>query len=354
MPRHPMEGVRGLVTQDVAEYRAVITSQIRDTDVCLEVGCAGGLTTARLAEVCRLAVGIDKNVEPVCKDKQAALALAARPEGRLRFETLDAFDIGALRQLEASVPGGRFDAIFVDLSGNRDLPTMTALLESYERNFGATCRLFCVKNYKLYKLLWNFHLPEAVGGARAAAAAAPTVPAVAAAGGAAGSSGSSSSSWLRRLSDSQAGMLSLGLGLGVCAGARYGGGGGSGGGGGGEAAAARGRTAALLGACVAVGALPLVWSRWQKSVREARCKARAKAEAAGAAGGSYTGPSLAEQAEQEGASAQAKLMALKVKLKAQLKEKDRTIKELRKKLMVAEGAAKDGSSGSAQRAAGAE
>ena len=37
----------------VAEYRAVIADHIRATDVCLEVGCAGGLTTARLAEVLR-------------------------------------------------------------------------------------------------------------------------------------------------------------------------------------------------------------------------------------------------------------------------------------------------------------
>ncbi|KAK3262397.1 hypothetical protein CYMTET_28745 [Cymbomonas tetramitiformis] len=159
MPRHNLKGVRAIVTQDVAEYRAVIAKEIRSTDVVLEVGCAGGLTTARIGKACQLAIGIDPNVEPVCKDMQRKLA-----RDNVRFETMDGFDIASVTRLEQEV-GGKFDVIFLDISGNRALATMTPLLDTYEKVFGERCRLFCVKNYKLYRLLWNYEFPAGVIGA---------------------------------------------------------------------------------------------------------------------------------------------------------------------------------------------
>ena len=154
---HELRGTPIVTTQNVAEYRAAVKELCRPDDVALELGCAGGLTTRRLASVCRLAVGVDKNLSPVCTEKQAELALSC---DRLSFAAIDAFDIAAVKELQTSI-GANFTVIFVDLSGNRELGTMMPLLDMYEKSFGDSCRLFCVKNYKLVKLVHNAsHLPS--------------------------------------------------------------------------------------------------------------------------------------------------------------------------------------------------
>ena len=48
-----------LLTAKVNEYRAAISTHVDADDVVLEVGCAEGLTTQRLAQRCRMAIGLD-------------------------------------------------------------------------------------------------------------------------------------------------------------------------------------------------------------------------------------------------------------------------------------------------------
>eukprot|EP00937_MAST-01D_sp_MAST-1D-sp2_P001001 g1001.t1 len=172
--KHDLRGMRIYATQNVVEYRQAIDSLVCEGDVALEVGCAGGLTTKRLAQACALAVGIDKNETPVCKSKQAELA-----SERLRFATVDAFDVASIKRLEAGLPRP-FSVIFIDLSGNRELATMMTLITTYEKMF-AECRFFCVKNYKLVKLIANSSTLSSAASAAAAPRFTPTAAAVAAA-----------------------------------------------------------------------------------------------------------------------------------------------------------------------------
>ena len=48
-----------LLTAKINEYRAAISTHVDAEDVVLEVGCAEGLTTQRLAQRCRMAIGLD-------------------------------------------------------------------------------------------------------------------------------------------------------------------------------------------------------------------------------------------------------------------------------------------------------
>jgi len=48
-----------LLTAKINEYRAAISTHVDPDDVELEVGCAEGLTTQRLAQRCRMAIGLD-------------------------------------------------------------------------------------------------------------------------------------------------------------------------------------------------------------------------------------------------------------------------------------------------------
>lgn len=48
-----------LLTAKINEYRAAIATHVDPDDVVLEVGCAEGLTTQRLAQRCRVAIGVD-------------------------------------------------------------------------------------------------------------------------------------------------------------------------------------------------------------------------------------------------------------------------------------------------------
>ena len=48
-----------LLTAKINEYRAAISTHVEADDVVLEVGCAEGLTTQRLAQRCRMAIGLD-------------------------------------------------------------------------------------------------------------------------------------------------------------------------------------------------------------------------------------------------------------------------------------------------------
>ena len=51
-----------VVAWNVHEYREVAVERVVPGDVCLEVGCCGGVTTATIRDAgCAYVVGIDKN-----------------------------------------------------------------------------------------------------------------------------------------------------------------------------------------------------------------------------------------------------------------------------------------------------
>jgi len=108
---------RLLVTAKINEYRSAISTNVIDTDVILEIGCAEGLTTQRLAQRARIAIGVDlysaliekarkrvgqplENASAGVEDRISITKDVSAPEGKgwtnLHFHTVDAFDTAAL------------------------------------------------------------------------------------------------------------------------------------------------------------------------------------------------------------------------------------------------------------------
>jgi hypothetical protein len=130
-------GTTIIVTADVSEYRATIPLCVNKDDIVLEIGCAEGKTTAKLAQHCKEAIGIDKGENlPKAKERYPWV----------RFEQIDGFDIPAIRAL-----GNQFSKIYIDISGNRDLNIVIPMLQKHEAVFKP--ELIVVKNSKLGKLL---------------------------------------------------------------------------------------------------------------------------------------------------------------------------------------------------------
>lgn len=101
-----------LLTAKINEYRSAISTHVEPDDIVLEVGCAEGLTTQRLAQRCKVAIGLDlyerlitrarrrigKPPEYSDGDINDAVEIPSvdAPEGRgwsnLHFHTADALD----------------------------------------------------------------------------------------------------------------------------------------------------------------------------------------------------------------------------------------------------------------------
>ncbi|KNC81935.1 hypothetical protein SARC_05764, partial [Sphaeroforma arctica JP610] len=81
-----------IVAESISDYRSCIASHVRPEDYVIEIGCASGVTTSRLANHCKLAVGIDKS--------KAQLKAARERASDVRFEDIAADDIPALLKLQ--------------------------------------------------------------------------------------------------------------------------------------------------------------------------------------------------------------------------------------------------------------
>ena len=57
--RHILDGIPFIVAEDVREYREIARNCLKDTDVVIEIGCAGGVTTDIISECCADTVGVD-------------------------------------------------------------------------------------------------------------------------------------------------------------------------------------------------------------------------------------------------------------------------------------------------------
>ena len=144
------------VTEHVEEYRAVAERELHPSDCLLELGCAGGVTTAAAGKNAAVSCGVDKNSSERVLQKQASLCTTQVP-GLVTFRELDALDVKALLKLQtefkAIYPGvfKGFTVVFVDLSGSREIGTLLRLVERLEHPsiFGNTLRLVVIKSYRL-------------------------------------------------------------------------------------------------------------------------------------------------------------------------------------------------------------
>ena len=144
-----------IATEHVDDYRKAVETLVHDEDIALEVGCAGGKTTAVLGRKARLAYGVDKSFSPAMLEEQHSYT-----NKNTKFLQMDAMDIGVLQQLsreaaqEASVATtSGFTVILIDISGSAKLSAVLDLIERYETVFSDSLRLLIVKSYRLACLL---------------------------------------------------------------------------------------------------------------------------------------------------------------------------------------------------------
>eukprot|EP01134_Creolimax_fragrantissima_P006678 CFRG6678T1 len=118
-------------------------------DVCIEIGCANGVTTARIATACKTTIGVDKSESQLQKAKERF------PD--VRFELIGADDIPALLSLQREI-GEKFTVLFVDISGNAKLHNLLPILEMYDNALEP--RLIIVKAINLWHLANRMSLAE--------------------------------------------------------------------------------------------------------------------------------------------------------------------------------------------------
>eukprot|EP01024_Parvocaulis_polyphysoides_P010628 TRINITY_DN13649_c1_g1_i3.p2 TRINITY_DN13649_c1_g1~~TRINITY_DN13649_c1_g1_i3.p2 ORF type:complete len:156 (-),score=25.02 TRINITY_DN13649_c1_g1_i3:128-595(-) len=136
--RRDLSGSPIIVCEHVDDYRRAISIHVNSNDVVIELGCALGVTTELIGRHCKKVVGVDKS------DFQFQNATIRFPN--VQFFNIDAFDVSKILALDL-----KFNKIFIDISGNRDIGDLINLIDSYEKVFQP--ELFVVKSYKLKKLL---------------------------------------------------------------------------------------------------------------------------------------------------------------------------------------------------------
>eukprot|EP01060_Flectonema_neradi_P011358 TRINITY_DN18450_c0_g1_i1.p1 TRINITY_DN18450_c0_g1~~TRINITY_DN18450_c0_g1_i1.p1 ORF type:complete len:332 (+),score=66.15 TRINITY_DN18450_c0_g1_i1:53-997(+) len=150
--KHPMKGQNTVIVEDVADYRAVIPQVVKEGDCVLEVGCHEGVTTRRIAAKVGPTghvIGVDTGA--------ASIELAKtgyKQYDNLEFHIGDALNISYLLKLTKR----KYDLVFLDISGSRDLETLIPLMESYE--FALKPRQIIVKSFRLKRLFLNCSLFE--------------------------------------------------------------------------------------------------------------------------------------------------------------------------------------------------
>lgn len=119
------------------EYRQTIPACVNAGDTVLEIGCAWGTTSARLRRQAGTLVAIDKS---------PSIEQARRDHPEVRFERIDCFDVRRVLAL-----GLRFNKVYIDVSGSRDVRDVIRIVMMYEAAFRP--ELVVVKSTRLKRLV---------------------------------------------------------------------------------------------------------------------------------------------------------------------------------------------------------
>merc|ERR1712226_756507 len=114
----------------------------------LEVGSHVGGTTRVLAGLTKHLVGLDQQPDLVAEARKRL------PE--IHFEIGDAFDAPRVLALANAQPHKKFNKVFIDISGSRDLGTVVRLLDMYENTLKPD--VLIVKSQTLKHLLLRSRL----------------------------------------------------------------------------------------------------------------------------------------------------------------------------------------------------
>ena len=126
-----------ILTKGVKEYRQTIEKYITRKDTVLEIGFAWGTTTELLSKVCFHVVGIDKG---------ESYYTAIRDYPELELYKIDCFDIKEILNL-----GYKFNKIYIDISGCREINTVIKVIKMYQQVFKP--ELMVVKSSKLKRFV---------------------------------------------------------------------------------------------------------------------------------------------------------------------------------------------------------
>lgn len=125
------------LTKGVREYRATIPYLINKKDIVLEIGFAWGTTTNLLHKAAKKVVGIDKGESYYTAIKNYPL---------IEFHKIDGFDIRAVTAL-----GYKFNKIYIDISGSRDIHSVIKMVNMYKAVFNP--ELMVVKSTRLKRFV---------------------------------------------------------------------------------------------------------------------------------------------------------------------------------------------------------
>lgn len=137
-----MDQTRIIATRGVKEYRKMILTNITPNNQILEIGFAWGTTTNLIYSKCKNVIAIDKG---------ESFNAAKEKYPYLKLYKIDAFDI---RQILAF--NIRFNKIFIDVSGCRELLAIIKLINIYASVFRP--KLIIVKSTKLKRFVGLFDL----------------------------------------------------------------------------------------------------------------------------------------------------------------------------------------------------
>jgi len=141
----PQTKNRVIVADTTRQYREAALRYTAPQDVCLEVGCHEGVTSAKLQGRCASIVGVDASAETIDE--------ARKKFPHVHFEVIDGFNVAALKALS---PTGDFDKIFVDIGGIAELPTVARMVGLYFRTWKKATII--VKSVFLSQLLGSAEL----------------------------------------------------------------------------------------------------------------------------------------------------------------------------------------------------
>lgn len=139
---------RIVVCENEFEYRKAV-EYVQASDTVLEVGCHEGVTTNMIAPRCARIHGVDKSEYSIDLAKQRFPS----EDGKLTFQVLDAEDVSGLIQTQL-----KFTAIFLDISGSRELRTLIPIMEKYLAAIKP--RMFVIKAFRLSLMLSQCEMME--------------------------------------------------------------------------------------------------------------------------------------------------------------------------------------------------
>ncbi|KAJ1625390.1 hypothetical protein T492DRAFT_1039861 [Pavlovales sp. CCMP2436] len=145
-----------VVCAETSEFRVLAATQLRSTDVVVEIGSSYGKATAILAKHCARVVGVDTSMELVSASRTAYPQLEFRQ-----------FDMITQPELLGEVATSCTVA-FVDIGGNRELEGLLRVLPVVHRVLAP--RLICIKSRELFRAL---HLHSAANGGLGPGASVP-------------------------------------------------------------------------------------------------------------------------------------------------------------------------------------